>query len=141
MPGRSTSGFRRLGRHCLHQARSAVRCSASRMKGEPLPCDCEALFVERRQTAYGTTTTHTTIHPHTTHTNAYNITAHKSHKPRIQHIQRMQRIQHTCPHTPNAAHTTTTTRIQHIYLNKTPSYYRTQTQSHDRCTTFKLTVF
>ena len=34
MPGRSTSGFHRPGRHCLHQARSAVRCSASRMKGE-----------------------------------------------------------------------------------------------------------
>ena len=34
MPGRSTSGFHQPGRHCLHQARSAVRCSASRMKGE-----------------------------------------------------------------------------------------------------------
>ena len=34
MPGRSMSGFRRPGRHCLHQARSAVRCSASRVKGE-----------------------------------------------------------------------------------------------------------
>ena len=33
MPGRSTSGFHRPGRHYLHQARSAVRCSASRMKG------------------------------------------------------------------------------------------------------------
>ena len=32
MPGRSTSGFHRPGRRCLHQARSAVRCSASRMK-------------------------------------------------------------------------------------------------------------
>ena len=30
MPGRSTSGFHRPGRHCLHQARSAVRCPASR---------------------------------------------------------------------------------------------------------------
>ena len=37
MPGRSTSGFHRPGRHCLHQARSAVRCSASRMKREPHP--------------------------------------------------------------------------------------------------------
>ena len=33
MPGRSTSGFHQLGTLCLHQARSAVRCSASRMKG------------------------------------------------------------------------------------------------------------
>ena len=31
MSGRSTSGFHQPGRHCLHQARSAVRCSASRM--------------------------------------------------------------------------------------------------------------
>ena len=37
MPGRSTSGFHRPGRHRLHQARSAVRCSASRMKGELHP--------------------------------------------------------------------------------------------------------
>ena len=37
MPGRSTSGYRRPGRHCLHQARSAVRCWASRMKGELHP--------------------------------------------------------------------------------------------------------
>ena len=29
LPGRSTSGFHQSGRHCLHQARSAVRCSAS----------------------------------------------------------------------------------------------------------------
>ena len=35
--GRSTSGFHRPGRHCLHRARSAVRCSASRMKGERHP--------------------------------------------------------------------------------------------------------
>ena len=34
MPGRSTSGFHLPGRHCLHQARSAVRSWASRMKGE-----------------------------------------------------------------------------------------------------------
>ena len=27
IPGRSTSGFHQPGRHCLHQARSAVRCS------------------------------------------------------------------------------------------------------------------
>ena len=32
MPGRSMSGFHQPGRHWLHQARSAVRCSASRMK-------------------------------------------------------------------------------------------------------------
>ena len=37
MPGRSTSGFHRLGRHCLQQARSAVRCLASPMKGELHP--------------------------------------------------------------------------------------------------------
>ena len=36
MLGRSTSGFHQPGRHCLHQARSAVRCSASRMKGDLL---------------------------------------------------------------------------------------------------------
>ena len=34
MPGRSTSGFHRPRRHCLHQARSPVRCAASRSKGE-----------------------------------------------------------------------------------------------------------
>ena len=32
-PGRSTSGFHRPDRHCLHQARSAVNCWAGRMKG------------------------------------------------------------------------------------------------------------
>ena len=37
MPGWSTSGFHQQGRHSLHQARSAVRCSASRMKGELHP--------------------------------------------------------------------------------------------------------
>ena len=37
MPGRSTSGFCRPGRHHVHQARSAVRCSASRMEGELHP--------------------------------------------------------------------------------------------------------
>ena len=37
MPGRSTSGFHRPDRHCLHQARSAVRCWANRMKGELYP--------------------------------------------------------------------------------------------------------
>ena len=37
MPGRSTSGFHQPGRHCLHQARSAAGCSASRMKGELHP--------------------------------------------------------------------------------------------------------
>ena len=34
MPGRSTSGFLRPGIHRAHQARSAVRCPASRMKGK-----------------------------------------------------------------------------------------------------------
>ena len=34
MPVRRTSGFHQPGRPCLHQARSAVRCSASRMKGD-----------------------------------------------------------------------------------------------------------
>ena len=33
-PGRSTSDFLIPGRLCLHQARCAVRCSASRMKAE-----------------------------------------------------------------------------------------------------------
>ena len=33
MPGRIASGFHGPGRHCLHQARSAVRCWASRMEG------------------------------------------------------------------------------------------------------------
>ena len=37
MPGRSMSGFHRPGRHCLHQARSAVRWRASRVKGELHP--------------------------------------------------------------------------------------------------------
>ena len=37
MPGRSTSGFHRLSRHCLHQPRSAIRYSASRMKSEQHP--------------------------------------------------------------------------------------------------------
>ena len=37
VPGRSMSGFHQPGRHCLHQARSAVRCSASRMEGELHP--------------------------------------------------------------------------------------------------------
>ena len=37
MPGLSTSGFHRSGRHCLHQARIAVRCSPSHMMGELHP--------------------------------------------------------------------------------------------------------
>ena len=37
VPGRRTSGFHQPDRHGLHQARSAVRCSASRMKGELHP--------------------------------------------------------------------------------------------------------
>ena len=32
MLGRRTSGFHQPGRYCLHQARSAGRCSASRLK-------------------------------------------------------------------------------------------------------------
>ena len=36
-PARSTSGCHQPGRHCLHQARSAVRCSASRIKDELHP--------------------------------------------------------------------------------------------------------
>ena len=35
--GRSTSGFDRPGKRCLHQARSAVRYSSNRMPGEPNP--------------------------------------------------------------------------------------------------------
>ena len=34
VPGRSTSGFHQPGRHRVHQARSAVRCSASRVEGD-----------------------------------------------------------------------------------------------------------
>ena len=37
MPGRSMSGFHRPGRHRVHQARGAVRCSASRMTGGQHP--------------------------------------------------------------------------------------------------------
>ena len=36
-PGRSTSGFHRPGRHCLHQAQSAVRWWSSHVKGELHP--------------------------------------------------------------------------------------------------------
>ena len=39
MPGRRMSGVHQPGRHCLHQARSAVRCSASLMKGELHPSE------------------------------------------------------------------------------------------------------
>ena len=39
MPGRNMSGFHRPGRHCWHQARSTVRCPASRMKGELHPTE------------------------------------------------------------------------------------------------------
>ena len=48
MPGWSTSDFHQPGRHFLHQARSAVRCSASRMKGELHPSK------NRRKTDVGT---------------------------------------------------------------------------------------
>ena len=34
MPARSASDFHRPGGHCLRQARSAVKCSANRMKGD-----------------------------------------------------------------------------------------------------------
>ena len=37
MLGRGASGFHRPGRHCLHQARFAVRFSASRMEDELHP--------------------------------------------------------------------------------------------------------
>ena len=37
MPGRRTSGFHRPGRHCWCRARSALRCSPSRIKGELHP--------------------------------------------------------------------------------------------------------
>ena len=39
IPRQRTSSFHRPGRHCLHQARSALRCSASRMKGELHLCN------------------------------------------------------------------------------------------------------
>ena len=44
MPGRSTSGFRRPGRHCADQARSAVRCSTSGMTGELHPTTKPLMF-------------------------------------------------------------------------------------------------
>ena len=46
MPGRSAPGFHRCGRHCLHQARSAVGYSASLMKDElhPTKKSCDADF-------------------------------------------------------------------------------------------------
>ena len=37
MPRRRMSGFHRPDRYCLHQVRSAVRCSASHIKGELHP--------------------------------------------------------------------------------------------------------
>ena len=48
MPGRSTSSFHRPSRHCLHQSRSAVRCSASRMKGELHSTKHRWIFLQRR---------------------------------------------------------------------------------------------
>ena len=33
-PGRSTSGFQKPGRHCVHQARGAVKCSVSHRGGD-----------------------------------------------------------------------------------------------------------
>ena len=47
MPRRSTSGIHRPGRHCLHQAPSAARCSASRMKGELHPIYTKNRLVRR----------------------------------------------------------------------------------------------
>ena len=42
------SGFHRPDRHCLQQARSAVRCSASRMRrGELHPTAKQALLAEK----------------------------------------------------------------------------------------------
>ena len=37
LPGRTTFGFHRPGRRCLHQGRSAVRCPTSQTKGEMHP--------------------------------------------------------------------------------------------------------
>ena len=37
VPGRTTSGFHQPGRHRVHQAQSAVRCSANRTTGELHP--------------------------------------------------------------------------------------------------------
>ena len=45
VPGRSTSGFHQPGRHCLNQARSAVRRSACLMEGEVHPT--QESFVRR----------------------------------------------------------------------------------------------
>ena len=42
VPGRSTWDFHQPGRHCLHQARHAVRCSTSRTKGELHPSENRA---------------------------------------------------------------------------------------------------
>ena len=39
MPGRRKSDFHGPGRYCWHQARSTVRCSASRMKNELHPTE------------------------------------------------------------------------------------------------------
>ena len=38
MPGRNASGFHGPGRHHVHQARNAVRCSADHIKGELSTC-------------------------------------------------------------------------------------------------------
>ena len=46
MPRRSTSGFRRPGRHCLHPAPSAVRYWASHMKRD-LPLEVKGRGEER----------------------------------------------------------------------------------------------
>ena len=47
VPGRSSPGFHRPGRHCLHQARSALICWGKRMEGELHPT-CEADFLAHR---------------------------------------------------------------------------------------------
>ena len=47
MPGRITSSCHRPGKHCLHRAHGAVRCWASRIKGELHPTRTfEAVFLE-----------------------------------------------------------------------------------------------
>ena len=53
MTGRSTSRFHRSGRRHLHQARSAVRCSVGRMKGELHPSRYAEPLVRRSFLASG----------------------------------------------------------------------------------------
>ena len=53
MPRRDTSGFHRPGRHCMYQAQSAVRCSASSVKGELHPTTMMRTACEAEFLAYG----------------------------------------------------------------------------------------